>query len=215
MITILCLLWLNQILHYFKYIIGFLSNVFAVNGHSTIIFGDQSSESDEHRKKRHTKHRQKNREEEYSRRSGRIKSAYVKQRIPLHIVPTMKDNRMLLHAYPMYNSSQPPTYSGREAERIGVKLNSKFVKKLEYSSAKVHKSVSKHMRSNRKKREMRQKGGQRLDNTLSGEKRSSQSDSNDSRNKRRNISEDSEIKLGDGLKKQGSRTSTMLKITNN
>ena len=171
----------------------------------------QSPDSEEYQRKRNRKHRHKSKEE-HSRKHGRVKSAYVKQRIPLHIVPTMKDNRMLLHAYPMHNFSQPPGYSTIEKDRVNIKFNPKFVKKLEYSSDKFQNSGSKHKRSGRKNRERNPKVEKRLRNTLSGEKRSSQSDSNNSLNKRRSISEDSEILLGKNTK-QLNRTSTMLKIT--
>jgi len=52
-------------------------------------------------------------------------------------------------------------------------------------------------------------------NTLSGKKRSYNSDSNETVNKRRSISSGSEIHLVNILKKQENKNSTMIKITNN
>jgi hypothetical protein len=68
---------------------------------ANVLFPPRSSDdSDQQMNKRNRKHRRKSRGEE-DRRHQRVKSAYINNKIPLYIVPTMKDNRTLLHVYPM------------------------------------------------------------------------------------------------------------------
>ena len=97
----------------------------------------KSKGDDGHHDSRHKRHR--------------VKSAYINNRIPLHIVPTKVENRMLLHAYPITDAEQ--------AQRLGYesfpsKQSSKredhYVKKLQYSADKV--SVLQKFKSAEKKK---------------------------------------------------------------
>lgn len=67
---------------------------------ANILFSPRSIDSEGKSKKRHRKSRRKSRDRHHHR-SSRTKSAFVGSTIPLLIVPTMKDDRVLLHAYPM------------------------------------------------------------------------------------------------------------------
>jgi hypothetical protein len=115
--------------------------------------------------KRNRKNSRKSRDEE-GRRHHRVKSAYINNKILLYIVPTVRDNRTLLHAYPindMHNHNtchqmnhqmnyQMSHQMGHQmSHQMGHQMNHqmshqtnhqekfdpRYVKKLEYSSDKL------------------------------------------------------------------------------
>lgn len=111
---------------------------------ANILFSPRSIDSDEHMKKRHKKRRSKTREKH---RSGRAKSAYVHNKTLLQIIPTMKDNKILLHAYPIEEA--PVSKDCSEKEQDSAKKTPTYIQKLEYSSGK---KSSRYNRSSCKKK---------------------------------------------------------------
>ena len=77
----------------------------------------------------------------------RVKSAYINNRIPLHIVPTKIDNRMFLHAYPI---NYPYQYNSKEDSHCENE-DPVYVKKLEYSGDKIQSPHNKPKSSDHKK----------------------------------------------------------------
>ena len=171
---------------------------------ASLYFSPRSDESDEHINKRKRKHRRKSRgyddlynhNHEHTGRRGnaRVKSAYISNRIPLHIVPTMRDNRMLLHAYPLNDPYSAQGYPNIMKEPVPVeKSDPVYVKKLEYSADKLAMSSRKHKKSDQKKSAKKQDHSLEVDNkskeyfdvnkrdrknTLSGHKRTFNSQDN-------------------------------------
>jgi len=73
----------------------------------------------------------------------RVKSAYINNRIPLHIVPTVRDNRMLLHAYPINDVYAQQQHAPNDRDSFAGNVDPVYVKKLEYSADKFQKNLSK------------------------------------------------------------------------
>lgn len=207
---------------------------------ANLYYSGQSAEHESPVNKRQKKQRRKSKGEDSHHdcrdKRYRVKSAYINNRIPLHIVPTKVDNKMLLHAYPIKDADQAQKlgYEGFQA-RQGSKREDHYVKKLQYSADKV--SVMQKFKSSEKKKKRKNRGQDRSmevddynreffkinkhdrKNTLSGHKRGLyESINNDSHAeykpyKRQSVSNDSEIHLVNV--KKDNPNSTMIKITNN
>lgn len=115
---------------------------------ANILFSPKSLDSEDHSKKRNRKHKRKSRERHYHK-SNRTKSAYVGNTIPLQIVPTMKDNRVLLHAYPMEEEYSHNEHPRAHKERESSRRPPTYIQKLEYSSSK---KSSRYRSSDKKKK---------------------------------------------------------------
>ena len=98
-----------------------------------VVGGCEDHEEDkENMNKRNRKLSRKSRGEE-SRCHHRVKSAYINNRIALYIVPTVRDNRTLLHAYPINGMHH---HSACHQVEHQEKVDPRYVRKLEYSSDK-------------------------------------------------------------------------------
>lgn len=110
----------------------------------------------------------------------------MSSRIPVQIIPKMRNNRRQLHVYPLndiYHSQMHSNCGGEHSSE--EKADPEYVKKLEYSADKIQISASKHKRSHRKKQkradrsqEVHAKSADNVEvdkksrkNTLSGQKR--------------------------------------------
>ena len=79
-------------------------------------FSARSSDSDSPVNKRIKKQRRKSKGEdgheryEKKHKRYRVRSAYINNRIPLHIIPARVDNKNVLHAYPINDPHQAQKY---------------------------------------------------------------------------------------------------------
>lgn len=157
---------------------------------ATLYFSGRSDDSESTGNKRDRKQRRKSKdhseyetEHQHSRhhkhRPHRVNSAYINNRIPLYIVPTRMDNRMLLHAYPIkdycvnrHDKSRghhgshkegipQPAFYGHENFEFVMKPKEErmYVKKLEYSADKV--SILNNLKNSEKKEKRHNKENDR------------------------------------------------------
>lgn len=122
---------------------------------ASLYFSPKSDDSEKYMNKRSRKNRRKSRDEEHhygDRRSHRVKSACVSNRIPVQIIPKVRDSRMQLHAYPLVDMYPSQAHAGYMKEpSSGEKEDPRYVKKLEYSADKIQISASKHKDSEKKR----------------------------------------------------------------
>lgn len=137
---------------------------------ASLYFSGRSSDSDSPVNKRIKKQRRKSKGDDgYERhekkhKRHRVRSAYINNRIPLHIIPARVDNKNVLHAYPIKDPHHAQKYGYDGLEYLyRPKEDPMYVKKLEYSADKLS-VLQKHKSSEKKKKNRNADRSMEIDN---------------------------------------------------